>query len=767
MIASCEVLEQLYKTVLLGATLESDSHDYICHLTPAVAGQGGPSTTSAEWSDACGDQDRRQPSSVRLAPVPTAPVCWTTSSQRSSARETVLLQLTVIQVMLARVFSISIESRSKEKYRDVIKTLLQSAEVDSKLICMFQNSDKLLSHMAAKCLALLLYFQLREKIPLSDSWIAFCQKHLSEYPESDKAVYCLSTLTVVIKEILKDTSSQKTEIIKQLLTPLDTTFEAFYNSVFSQHFERCRDTSKVTNSLMSFLGLLELLTASGVYLQARFACQRVVLLKPSCMLGVMTWPVQAFVKRQLIILIKKCLLCKAGEDLCRGPVPAFLSPGHPADADTLALADAVLRAVDLGLLKKLSARGKPSCFGGDKVQPRGERICAPDYVILRAVSLVLMKSLEVKFQNCTSANEMKAALRRFMSELLAFLRPHLPPSLHGPCEWLPRVFIEQDDDMLEAAKAALGIYVKLTREHEATERLAPGETWDRHMHENGCNPHCIFLFFLKNVGFDASVLLDFLISSETCFLEYFVRYLKLLQKEWDNFFTICKSFDGTAPEPAMNSCGRVPSLAQGTSCSQAAPPQVTALNSHGRPCAWLCRTSGASCEPLSQAVTPKETCTMQAHRPSSPQVAPGLVDYDSSDDSEVECTGQSVANSKQASLHPAAVKAVQDTAGTSAGQELSRETPARPPLPKGSATSFSTDCEAPPKDTASEAGLFHRTVKCFRELQGAIYRLQKKSLFPYNATALLRLLKHVEAMYDKSMVALGNSDILSPGTVFP
>ncbi|XP_051678906.2 protein Lines homolog 1 isoform X2 [Oryctolagus cuniculus] len=707
MIASCEVLEQLYKTVLLGATLESDSHDYICHLTPAVAGQGGPSTTSAEWSDACGDQDRRQPSSVRLAPVPTAPVCWTTSSQRSSARETVLLQLTVIQVMLARVFSISIESRSKEKYRDVIKTLLQSAEVDSKLICMFQNSDKLLSHMAAKCLALLLYFQLREKIPLSDSWIAFCQKHLSEYPESDKAVYCLSTLTVVIKEILKDTSSQKTEIIKQLLTPLDTTFEAFYNSVFSQHFERCRDTSKVTNSLMSFLGLLELLTASGVYLQARFACQRVVLLKPSCMLGVMTWPVQAFVKRQLIILIKKCLLCKAGEDLCRGPVPAFLSPGHPADADTLALADAVLRAVDLGLLKKLSARGKPSCFGGDKVQPRGERICAPDYVILRAVSLVLMKSLEVKFQNCTSANEMKAALRRFMSELLAFLRPHLPPSLHGPCEWLPRVFIEQDDDMLEAAKAALGIYVKLT------------------------------------------------------------RYLKLLQKEWDNFFTICKSFDGTAPEPAMNSCGRVPSLAQGTSCSQAAPPQVTALNSHGRPCAWLCRTSGASCEPLSQAVTPKETCTMQAHRPSSPQVAPGLVDYDSSDDSEVECTGQSVANSKQASLHPAAVKAVQDTAGTSAGQELSRETPARPPLPKGSATSFSTDCEAPPKDTASEAGLFHRTVKCFRELQGAIYRLQKKSLFPYNATALLRLLKHVEAMYDKSMVALGNSDILSPGTVFP
>lgn len=52
-----------------------------------------------------------------------------------------------------------------------------------------------------------------------------------------------------------------------------------------------------------------------------------------------------------------------------------------------------------------------------------------------------------------------------MSELLTFLQPHLQPPVqaHHPCEWLSRVFIEQDDDMLEAAKASLGIYLKLTR----------------------------------------------------------------------------------------------------------------------------------------------------------------------------------------------------------------------------------------------------------------------------------------------------------------
>lgn len=56
-------------------------------------------------------------------------------------------------------------------------------------------------------------------------------------------------------------------------------------------------------------------------------------------------------------------------------------------------------------------------------------------------------------------------LQKFMSELLTFLKPHLQPSLqlHNPCEWLSRVFIEQDDDMLEAAKASLSIYLQVTR----------------------------------------------------------------------------------------------------------------------------------------------------------------------------------------------------------------------------------------------------------------------------------------------------------------
>lgn len=739
-----EVLEQLYNKVLLGATLENDSHDYTFYLNPASSDQDCSRTTSSDCSNTLEVQCKHQPSSVHLATLSVAketvaPLCLKRPSQMSSTREIVLLQLTVIRVMITRILSVETELHAKEKYRDIIKLLLQSSDIDSKLTCMFQNSDKLLSHMAAKCLALLLYFQLKEKVTLSNSWISFCQKNLSEYSESDEVVYSLWILTAVIKEIFRDTCSQKTEILKQFLTPFDTIFEVFYNSLFSQHFENHQDTSKLINSLICFLELLELLIASRIHLKLHFICQRILFLKPSCVLDVITWPVQAFVKRKFIIFIKKCLLCKMGEDVCQGSVPAFMPPDHHFDVDMLALADAVLQAVDLGLLRTLSVHGKPSCFGGDEVQPGCEHVPGPDHVMLRAASLLIIRSLEIKFQNCASAKEMKVDLQRFMFELLTFLKPHLQPSLrsYNLCEWLPRVFIEQDDDMLEAAKASMGVYLKLTRECEATESLTQEkEMWNHHTHENGYNPHCIFLFLLKNIGFDSTVLLDFLISSETCFLEYFVRYLKLLQKDWDNFFTICKYFDVAESKDNINICYHTFSLVQDRSSNQREPSPLAALSSHRNTCARVFWASDASSEPLKQAaMSSKAHTTLQDNSLSPPQAPQSLVDYDSSDDSEDESTNQPLTNSGLTSLHQEAMKKIQDTVGTSRDKkEFSLEPQSRLLVPKEFDTPSPVDCDMTPNNTASEVELSYKTVKCFEELQGAIYRLQKRHLFPYNPT---------------------------------
>lgn len=203
------------------------------------------------------------------------------------------------------------------------------------------------------------------------------------------------------------------ELLTQFLTPLDAIFEVFYKSLFSQHFENRQDASKMVNILIGFLELLELLTASRLCLGLHSPCQRVILfLTPSYLLRVISWPVQAFVKRKFIIFIKKCLLWNLGEDLYRGPVAPLMPPDCHLDGDTLALADAVLQAVDLGLLKMLSIPGKPSYFGGE-VQRGREHVPGPDPVILRAASLLIIKSLEIKFQNCASANEMKGNSRSF------------------------------------------------------------------------------------------------------------------------------------------------------------------------------------------------------------------------------------------------------------------------------------------------------------------------------------------------------------------
>lgn len=742
-----EILDQLYRKVLLGATLEDDLHGYILYLNPDLSERAGCTTSSVARSNVSGVLDgmphRHGPSSHEVTILPEAQECPKRQLQMSRAWEVTLLQLTVIDTILNRVLSAETESHAKAGYRELTEVLLQSVELDSKLICILQNSDKLLSYMAAKCLALLLYFQLREKKMISSSWVTFCQKHLSESSESGEAVHCLCILAAVMKEVFKDAHSQRAESLKQLLTTFDNTFEAFYSSLFSQHFGNFKNPSNIISSLMCFLELLELLVASRIHLKLHFRSQRMLFLKPRA-LDILAWPIPAFIKRKLVILIKKCLLCKVGEDFCREPVPTVMSPEHLLHGDMLAVADALLHAIHLGLWKALAVPGQPSCFGGDEVQPGCRLRSGPDDVTLRAASLITVKSLEIKFQNCTSATEMKADLQKFLPEFLAFLKLQLQPSLqlHNPCEWLSRVFIEQDDDMLEAAKATLSIYLHLTREWDTSASLTPEkEAWIHSTHGHGYNPHCIFLFFLKNIAFDSTVLLDFLISSETCFLEYFVKYLKLLQKDWGHFLSICKFFAAVESQCGKSVHDPFPLPAHDTSTSYTAPHAPVGENA----CPWIPWAADASSEPQSQ---PKETHPVPANGPPS-QTPQSLVDYDSSEASDEEATNDPLANSKQTSLcqeMPGEIQGLPRTCKD--GKKRSLEPQARPLLSAETSSPFSDEGGVAPDGTVWEAGLFLSTMRCLEELQGAIYRLQEKNLFPYNPAALLKLLKGVEAKCD-------------------
>lgn len=79
----------------------------------------------------------------------------------------------------------------------------------------------------------------------------------------------------------------------------------------------------------------------------------------------------------------------------------------------------------------------------------------------------------------------------------------------------------------------------------------------------GCNPHCHFILLLRSLSFDHTVLLDFLISSETCFLEYCVHYLKLLREDWTGLCRSCRHIEDCD--------GRLGATRRGTDPSVQAP----------------------------------------------------------------------------------------------------------------------------------------------------------------------------------------------------
>lgn len=133
-----EILDQLYKKVLLGATLEDDIHGYIFYLNPNLSEQVGYTTPSLAQSNVNDAPDgvpgQHGPSSSESTTLPEAQECAKRHFRMNRAQEVALLQLTVIDLLLSRVLSTETEAHAKEGYGELTKALLQSAGVDSKLV---------------------------------------------------------------------------------------------------------------------------------------------------------------------------------------------------------------------------------------------------------------------------------------------------------------------------------------------------------------------------------------------------------------------------------------------------------------------------------------------------------------------------------------------------------------------------------------------------------------------------------------------------------
>lgn len=217
----------------------------------------------------------------------------------------------------------------------------------------------------------------------------------------------------------------------------------------------------------------------------------------------------------------------------------------------------------------------------------------------------------------------------------------------------------------------------------------------------GGNPHCHFLFLLRNISFDHSILLDFLISTETCFLEYFVRYLKHLRDDWEGFRMVCQKIDGSdrcklSWKISQKDDQLLDNLREELQQSLCASRGSVSTSSHSGGSVTIVDPEPAPCLQPSLCL-PSGSATALA---STPPLR--LVDYGSSEESETE-DGDLTSGLTQDRLHSDSVVHTLNSHS------------------------------------------FDRTVMCLTELRVVVTRLQRRSLFPYNATSLLKLLTQIEA----------------------
>lgn len=262
------------------------------------------------------------------------------------------------------------------------------------------------------------------------------------------------------------------------------------------------------------------------------------------------------------------------------------------------------------------------------------------------------------------------------------------------------------------------------------------------MHRNGCNPHCIFLFLLRSIAYDATVLLDFLISSETCFLEYFVRYLKLLLEDWHHFVDISKCFDSMPLRDLSFSLGTLPCQENN---SYQADTNLQETLSIPRFCTAALLTSSQNsalpCQDDNQSVNPnRHVCLTGSHNTSSLGALQRLVDYESSEESEMEWGGEEcLVDMKQ---NPACSDVTLFVDVSVQAETLEQNVL---PLDQKDLNISSPSCMVSPDNPVSGEGTLQKSVQCFQQLQELISRLHGRNLFPYNPGALLKLLSHIDA----------------------
>lgn len=173
-----------------------------------------------------------------------------------------------------------------------------------------------------------------------------------------------------------------------------------------------------------------------------------------------------------------------------------------------------------------------------------------DKTMLQRMALLVLKSIAVtvKEMRCDSSDSsidssdynaiqdmqiVERSIRDVLKKLDVFIRNSLEFHPETPfTKMLIHLFSEQDDYLIESMVCTLDITVGIVYRNSMYPDLIPM-----------LNPIASFIEFLKVVSHDSDVLLDYLVSNETCFLLYLLRFLKYVRRNWPKFLETCQQID--------------------------------------------------------------------------------------------------------------------------------------------------------------------------------------------------------------------------------
>lgn len=173
-----------------------------------------------------------------------------------------------------------------------------------------------------------------------------------------------------------------------------------------------------------------------------------------------------------------------------------------------------------------------------------------DKTMLQRLSLLVLKSVAVtvKEMRCDSSDSsidssdynaiqdmqiVERSIRDVLKKLDVFIRNCFEFHPETPfTKMLIHLFSEQDDYLIESMVCTLDITVGIVYRNSVYPDLIPM-----------LNPITSFIEFLKVVSHDSDVLLDYLVSNETCFLLYLLRFLKYVRRNWPKFVETCQQAD--------------------------------------------------------------------------------------------------------------------------------------------------------------------------------------------------------------------------------